>query len=115
MTGCFEGDLVGDLRGVEEVFMSVGGEDGEGLGEEGNGGKEGKREEKMERERARRKVREVVRGWEGLFDGGRGGKYFRVGRVDRGVGSGWEGWGERRELCEKAKEGRPRRRAEDVR
>lgn len=108
MTGCFEGDLVGDLRGVEEVFMGVG-EDIRGKGIRGKG------EEKMERERARRKVREVVRGWERLFDGGRGGKYFRVGRVDRGVGSGWEGWGERRELCQKAKEGRPRRRAEDVR
>lgn len=64
---------------------------------------------KMRRERevrlARKKVQEAVKGWEGLFDGGKGGKYFWVGRVDRGG----EGWGERRELCEKAREGRPTR------
>lgn len=63
---------------------------------------------KVRRERdlrlAKKKVEEVVRGWEGLFDGGKGGKYFRVGRV---VG-GEEGWGERMGLCEKAREGRVR-------
>ena len=81
-------------------------------------GGEGKREGKLRRERevrvARGKVREVVRGWERMFDGGKGGKYFWVGRVDRGVGSGWEGWGSVKELCEKAREGRPRSEAGDV-
>ena len=83
---------------------------------EGLGRKE-RRAWKVRRERevrrARRRVREVVSGWERMFEGGEKG-YFRVGRVERGVGSEWEGWGEVRELCEKAKEGRPGRTAEEV-
>lgn len=113
MTGCFDTDLNGDLRGVEEMFMPV-------EEEEGGGGvtKEGGRERKLRRERekrvARRKVEETVRGWERMFDGGKDGKYFRVGKVERGAGSGWEGWGELKELCHKAREGRPRRTADEV-
>ncbi len=123
MTGCFAEDLNGDLRGVEEMFMpaeNLGGEEGikgEGLGD-GGMSREEKRERKVRRERerrvARKQVEDVVRGWEGLFDGGKGGRYFRVGRVERGMGSGWGGWGERKELCAKAREGRPVRRAGDV-
>ncbi len=112
MTGCFDTDLNGDLRGLEEMFMPV---------EEEAGGdltKEEKRERKLRRERerriARKKVEEAVRGWERMFDGGKDGKYFQVGKVDRGPGSGWEGWGEVKELCQKAREGRPRRTAEEV-
>jgi len=114
VTGCFDTDLNGDLRGVEEMFISTDltDEPGESLT------KEERRERKLRRERegrlAKRKVEETVRGWERMFDGGKDGKYFRVGRVNRGEGSGWEGWGELKELCEKAKEGRPRRTAEDV-
>jgi len=94
VTGCFgREDLNGDLRGVEEMFMV-----GEGRGE-------------RERRVARRRVEEVVRGWERWFDGGWGGRYFWVGRVWMGEG----GWGEVRELCRKAREGRPRREAEGVR
>ena len=113
MTGCFDEDLNGDLRGVEEMFMSA------DLFEEGEGfTKEERREWKLRRERegrlARKKVEETVRGWERMFDGGKEGKYFRVGRVERGRGSGWEGWGEVKVLCEKARKGRPRRTAEEV-
>lgn len=112
MTGCFDTDLNGDLRGLEEMFMPV----------EEEGGlkftKEDKRERKLRRERekrvARKKVEEAVRGWEKMFDGGKDGKYFRVGKVNRGPDSGWEGWGEVKELCQKAREGRPRRTAEEV-
>lgn len=112
MTGCFDSDLNGDLRGVEEMFMPV---------EEEAGGdltKEGRRERKLRRERekrmARKKVEETVKGWERMFDGGKDGKYFRVGKVYRGLDSGWEGWGDVKELCQKAREGRPRRTAEEV-
>ena len=107
MTGCFDEDLTPDLRGVEEMFMSVDADE-----EEKKETKEEKRERKLrlERERrvARKKVRDTVRGWEKMFDGGKDGKYFWVGRVKRE-----EGWEERlgpvRELCKKARDGRPKR------
>lgn len=120
VTGCFDTDLNGDLRGVEDMFISTDlSESDEGLKARGvELSKEERRERKLRRERegrlAKRKVEETVKGWEGMFDGGKDGKYFRVGRVDRGEGSGWKGWGELKELCRKAKEGRPRRTAEDV-
>lgn len=116
VTGCFDTDLVGDLRGVEEMFMPK--EVDAEIEGDGSVSKEERRERKLRRERerriARKKVQDTVKGWETMFNGGKGGKYFRVGKVDRGPGSGWEGWGEVRELCAKAKEGRPRRTAEDV-
>ena len=114
VTGCFDTDLNGDLRGVEEMFMSA---DEEGAAEEGLT-KEERRERKLRKERegrlARKQVVDTVRGWERMFDGGKEGNYFRVGRVERGEGSGWEGWGEVKVLCEKARKGRPRRTAEEV-
>ena len=105
VTGCFEEDLVGDLRGVEEMFLPVGEEAG-GIG----GMASAEEEERREREWrvARQAVLDTVKGWEKLFDGGKGGAYFRVGRVVRE-----EGWEERlgpvRELCEKARKGRVKR------
>lgn len=115
MTGCFQEDLTGDLRGVEEMFVPVEEvEDGTTKSET----RDEKKERKLRRERevrvARKKVVETVDGWRKMFDGGKVGKYFWVGRVERGVGSGWEGWGERRELCESARKGRPRRTAEEI-
>ena len=112
VTGCFDTDLNGDLRGVEEMFMPVEEEAG------GEPPKGERRERKLKREREKRvaskRVEETVRGWERLFDGGKDGKYFRVGKVDRGPDSGWEGWGDVKELCQKAREGRPRRTAGEV-
>lgn len=71
--------------------------------------KEARRERKLRRERetreARRKVFEVVEGWRKLFNGGKGGKYFWVGKV---VG---QEWGEKRKLCQKAMDERPKRNA----
>lgn len=115
MTGCFEEDLTPDLRGVEEMFVPVDEDEsagGEGGKEERKETREEKRERKLRQERerrvARKKVRDAVRGWESMFDGGKDGKYFWVGRVKRE-----EGWEEKlgpvRKLCEKAKEGRPTR------
>ncbi|KAI4197887.1 MAG: hypothetical protein LQ350_005646 [Teloschistes chrysophthalmus] len=125
VTGCFDPQgLVGDLRGVEEMFLPLpssypasddygdAGAGGEGQGKgkgEGLTKAEVKKRNERERREAKKKVKEAVRGWEGLFDGGKGGRYFWVGRVDRGVGVGWEdGWGERRGLCVQALEGRRR-------
>ena len=112
VTGCFDTDLNGDLRGLEEMFMS------EDLSSGGEFTREEKRERKLRKERERRlakkQVEETVRGWERMFDGGKDGKYFKVGKVWRGEGSGWEGWGEVKELCEKARAGRPGRTAEEV-
>ncbi|KAL8860809.1 MAG: hypothetical protein Q9178_002839, partial [Gyalolechia marmorata] len=98
ITGCFAEDLTGDLRGVEEMFIPI--DDAEEM--------VSTKEQKTRRERdmrvARRKVQEAVEGWRKLFDGGKGGKYFWVGTV-----VGREGWGDVRELCQQAREGRPRR------
>lgn len=106
VTGCFEEDLVGDLRGVEEMYVPVDEEEKAIKGDD----KEGRRERKLRRERetreARRKVFEAVEGWRKLFDGGKGGKYFWVGKV---VG---QKWGEKRKLCQKAIDQRPKRKAE---
>ncbi|KAL2039006.1 hypothetical protein N7G274_008346 [Stereocaulon virgatum] len=91
VTGCFEEDLNGDLRGVEEMFVSEELLVGE---REGGYSREEKRERKLRRERewrvARRRVEDTVRGWEALFDGGKGGRYFWVGRVEGG-GREWVG------------------------
>lgn len=103
MTGCFDSDLTGDMRGLEDMFLEEGFED-----EEVPEGREERREWKVRREgkrrRARREVEEVVEGWRRVFDGGKGGKYFRVGRV---VGA--EVKGEKPDLCEKAKGQRPKK------
>ena len=54
---------------------------------------------------AKKKMEDAVEGWRRLFDGGKGGKYFWVGRVV----SVEEEEGEVMGLCEGAREGRPRR------
>ncbi|KAL8994446.1 MAG: hypothetical protein Q9169_005591 [Polycauliona sp. 2 TL-2023] len=103
ITGCFDAEnLIADLRGVEEMFIPVD-DDGEEV--------VSSKVKKVRRERdmrvARKKVEEAVEGWRRLFDGGKGGKYFWVGRV-----VGRENDKEKEEvrgLCEAAREGRPRR------
>ena len=127
MTGCFDTDLNGDLRGVEEMFIPVEADDDgrEGgasakaeAGDDDDGGKEriDKRERKLRSERdkmrSKKQVHDVVEGWRKMFDGGKGGKYFKRGEVDRSEGSGWQGWGKVKELCEKARQGRPSRTAD---
>ena len=104
VTGCFEEDLNGDLRGVERMFVAVDEEGGDGGG--GKGGREVKLRRERETRVARKQVRETVEGWRRLFDGGKGGRYFRVGRVV--YPEGWS-WGEEKKLCEKAERGRPKR------
>ncbi|KAL8846573.1 MAG: hypothetical protein Q9221_008339 [Calogaya cf. arnoldii] len=99
ITGCFKEDLTHDIRGVEEMFVPI---------DDPEEGVVSSKVRKTRRERdlrvARRKVREAVEGWRGLFNGGKGGRYFWVGTV-----VGLEEGGEVRGLCEAAREGRPRR------
>ncbi|KAI9779517.1 MAG: hypothetical protein M1839_007325 [Geoglossum umbratile] len=104
VTGCFGEDLTFDLRGVEEMFLPVNGP-GDDVGLTKG---ELKKRREAERREAKRQVNGAVEHWEGFF--GKSGKYFLVGRV---VGrEGWEGRVERRGLCEKAKELRPKRKRE---
>jgi predicted heme/steroid binding protein len=111
VTGCFDTDLVGDLRGVEEMFMPLDLDEAptfeEGVDEEEKKRKRG--EWKSKREQARRKakarVREIVEQWRETYDKGKGGKYFKVGRVNRP--NGYEGE-PKLELCNKAKLSRPK-------
>lgn len=110
VTGCFDQDLTGDLRGVERMFIPVDEDVGEEAGGEGENSKEKRRARKLRRERdvreAKRKVWEAVDGWRKMFEEGKGGKYFRVGKV---VGRE-EGWGEEiPRLCDKAEKARPKR------
>lgn len=108
---------MGDLRGVERMFIPEAADE-----EEGGGGEEMTRAQRAERKKrreqqgrqARRQVQEAIAGWKGMFDGGKEGRYFRRGVVWRGEGSGWKGWGEPPELCERAREGRGRKGAGDV-
>ncbi|KAI4218342.1 MAG: hypothetical protein LQ349_008753 [Xanthoria aureola] len=101
ITGCFTEDLTCDVRGVEEMFVPVDDDEDEVVSS---------KVRKVRRERdlrvARRKVEEAVEGWRRLFDGGKGGRYFWVGRV---VGGEEEEMGEVRALCRAAREGRPKR------
>ena len=118
VTGCFAEDLTADLRGVEEMYVPLDMDEmpemGEGIGEEVR--RKVRREWKLRREKVwregREKVKTTVAGWRKTFDGGKGGKYWRVGRVVRE--EGWEGKQGRRELCQKAKEGRPKTSKEAV-
>ena len=99
ITGCFAEDLTSDIRGVEEMFVPLDEE------EEVVSSKVRKVRRERDLRVARRKVEEAVEGWRRLFDGGKGGRYFWVGRV---VGRE-EGVGEVRALCRAAREGRPKR------
>ena len=101
ITGCFAEDLTSDIRGVEEMFVPLDEE------EEVVSSKVRKVRRERDLRVARRKVEEAVEGWRRLFDGGKGGRYFWVGRVVRGEEE--EGMGEVRALCRAAREGRPRR------
>ncbi|KAF2087155.1 cytochrome b5, partial [Saccharata proteae CBS 121410] len=105
VTGCFDTDLTADLRGVEDMFVAV--EEGDDDGGGGETSAERKNRRAKELREARRKVRDAVEGWQKVFRGETGKEYFEVGRVVRE-----EGWLEReprRELCERARKARPKR------
>ncbi|EAU34223.1 conserved hypothetical protein [Aspergillus terreus NIH2624] len=99
VTGCFQEDLTPDLRGVEEMFIPI--DDPDELKTLSSG------EMKIRREQDRRlaaaRVRQQVQHWENFFRNHK--KYFEVGKV---VGAEPEA-GEPRELCQAAKQQRPKR------
>ncbi|KAG8629763.1 hypothetical protein KVT40_001382 [Elsinoe batatas] len=106
ITGCFDTDLTPDTRGIEEMYVPLDDEEADQ--------KLSKGELKTRRERetrvAREKVRQGLEGWAKVFRGDTGKKYFKVGEVKRE-----EGWLERlpkRELCEKAKGQRKKRKVQ---
>lgn len=101
ITGCFDTDLTPDTRGAEWAYMPI--DDDEDT--------VSKAELKIRRERdlrfARKKAEATIEGWSKMFRGEGGKKYFKVGKVVRK-----EGWMDRlpkRELCQRAQEGRPKR------
>ncbi|KAL4893667.1 cytochrome b5-like heme/steroid binding domain-containing protein [Aspergillus ambiguus] len=99
VTGCFEEDLTPDLRGVEEMFMPI--DDSEELQTLSSGEKKIRREQ--DRRLAMARVRQQVQHWQNFFRNHK--KYFEVGKV---VGMEVEK-GEKRELCQAAKQQRPKR------
>ncbi|EEP78054.1 predicted protein [Uncinocarpus reesii 1704] len=106
VTGCFQDDLTSDLTGVEEMFMPIE-DDDESEAEK----RLSKAEKKLRRERemreARRKVDEHVKHWVDFYE--KSDKYFAAGKVVRAHGEEKGGAGKKRELCEAAKKGRPKR------
>jgi hypothetical protein len=108
ITGCFETDLTPDLRGVEDMYIPWDDKDqAAGLT---------KAQLKVRRERvlrvARKQAYEVIEGWAKVFRGETGRPYFWVGTIKRE-----EGWLEKlpkRELCELAAQGRPKRSESDT-
>lgn len=110
VTGCFDEDLTGDLRGAEEMFVPLDLDEeptfAAGVSEEEK--RRVRREWKGKKERAwrkaRAKVRDVVEDWRTTYDKGPGGKYFKVGRVYRP--NGFEG--PRRALCKPGQAKRPK-------
>lgn len=126
VTGCFDTDLTPDMRGVEDMYIPVEDEDSveelhsgpaevelEGGELKRKGGRKGvsKAEIKTRRERerrlARKKVHDTVEGWAKMFRGEGGKPYYKVGEVKRE-----EGWLEKlpkRELCQRARNLRPKR------
>ncbi|MCJ1310337.1 hypothetical protein MMC25_004001 [Agyrium rufum] len=117
VTGCFQTDLTPDMRGVEEMYVPLDLDtepsyiDGEGheLGKEER--RKMRAEWKSKKAQAWKKGREramkTIAGWQSRFETGKNQKgYFEVGRVVRE--EGWLEKMEKRELCPKAKEARPK-------
>jgi predicted heme/steroid binding protein len=102
VTGCFQEDITGDLRGVEDMYMPIE-DDAEGDKALTKGQIKIRREK--ERRDAKKKVREGVEHWEKFF--GNSQKYFKVGTIKREPG--WEENEPIRPLCKQAVEAKPKR------
>ena len=117
MTGCFEDEeqLVGDLRGAEEMFLPIDDEDdGRDSIDKGAVTKEERRRRKLQREqekrKARKQVEETIRGWKKTYEENKEGKYWPVGEVVWGEGRDAKERGKQPpELCQRAMDGRPKR------
>jgi predicted heme/steroid binding protein len=112
VTGCFQDDTTPDMRGVEEMYVP------KDLDEPPELGPDATEEEKREARRAwklkrehfrsegRKRARGVIDGWIKTFNGGKGGKYFKVGTIKRD--EDWkEKLGPKRRLCKRAEDQRP--------
>ncbi|GME25084.1 Cytochrome P450 [Neofusicoccum parvum] len=118
VTGCFEEDLTPDLRGIEDMYIPIEDEPSTSSSTSTSSDPaadpeptltpaEIKNRNAKERREARKKVADVIDGWARVFGGETGKDYVAVGKVVRE-----EGWLEklpRRELCQKAKDLRPKR------
>lgn len=105
VTGCFDSDgLVSDLTGVEEMFIPVDDEEDEGEKRLSSGQKKVRREQEVRFAKAQ--VRRQVEGWQNFYRNHR--LYFEVGRVVGGKSDG-SVTGRKVELCEAAKNNRPKR------
>ncbi|PNS18260.1 Membrane steroid-binding protein 1 [Sphaceloma murrayae] len=103
ITGCFDTDLTPDTRGIEEMYIPLDDEEADKALSKG----ELKTRRERETRLAKEKVRQGIEGWAKVFRGDTGKNYFVVGKVKRE-----EGWLEKmpqRELCEKAKGQRKKR------
>jgi predicted heme/steroid binding protein len=103
LTGCFDQDLTPDLRGVEEMYIPVDDQD------QAAGMTKAHLKVRKERDMrlAKKKIRDGIDGWARVFRGDTGRPYFWVGSIKRE-----EGWLEKlpkRELCQLAASGRPKR------
>ncbi len=108
VTGCFQTDLTGDLRGVERMYLPV--EDVDEGGETGKGLSSGERKIRTEQEKreARKKSRKEVEKWVRFY--GDSEKYFEVGRLVGPEGEGEGAYtGEAPNLCDSAENARPKR------
>jgi predicted heme/steroid binding protein len=101
ITGCFQDDQTPDLRGLELMYIPIDPEN-EAIS---------KGEKKIRRERemrlAKKRIKDGLDHWRRVFSGETGRPYFWVGDIKRE-----EGWLEKlpeRELCEQAKDQRPKR------
>ncbi|RAL16924.1 putative heme/steroid binding domain protein [Aspergillus homomorphus CBS 101889] len=100
VTGCFQEDLTHDLTGVEEMFMPV--DDPAELAALSSGERKKRREQDVRYARSR--IERAVSHWQNFFRNHK--RYFEVGRV---VGLEVSGEGEKRELCQAARQQRPTR------
>jgi len=97
VTGCFQEDTTGDMRGAELLYIPIDDDD-----EQISSGEKKTRAEKERRE-AKKKVQQEVRKWEDFYKKSK--KYFEVGKV---VGQK-EHTGPPPELCEAAAKSRQKR------
>jgi len=101
ITGCFQEDITPDLRGVEEMYIPID-PPSEALT---------KGQLKIRREKdlrvARKRIKEGIEHWAEVFSGETGKPYFYVGQIKRE--KGWLEKLPKRELCQAAKDSRPKR------
>jgi len=107
VTGCFDTDVTGDMRGVEKMFLPLDDAETDALVEKAVGGQAAMKElREQEAIHAKKEVHKSLDHWVKFFAGS--GKYPEVGKMKRG--KNWEKTlGEERELCQKAEAGRKKR------